>query len=162
MEVRGGPRDGHGTAAAACHQRAQGSCSPLLRKRKPAGGLLDKVHEVVPHTCHHGIMRGRLIPESCADAQIVTQMPPEEYAHVVKRLAQDLQDVPAALRQRIEKQHAVGRPRDLAWQRHLAAPDQPHSRDRPAGGPSHPPEALWAGRAPPCCRGTFARGGLNR
>jgi hypothetical protein len=42
-------------------------------------------------------------------------------------LAQDLQDMAAGLRQFIQKETPVVRPRRLARQRHLAAPDQPHS-----------------------------------
>ena len=44
---------------------------------------------------------------------------------LLQRLAQDLQDAAAKLREFILKEHPVVRERYLARQRHLAAPDQP-------------------------------------
>jgi hypothetical protein len=48
----------------------------------------------------------------------------------LERLAQDRQDVAAALRQPIEKQNTMVRKRPFARQLHLPGPDQPHVRDR--------------------------------
>jgi hypothetical protein len=47
---------------------------------------------------------------------------------VLERLAQDLQDVAAKLRQLIQEQHAMVRQRHLARQRHMVRADQPHVR----------------------------------
>jgi hypothetical protein len=46
------------------------------------------------------------------------------------RLAQDLQDMAAALRPCIQAGYAVGRPRHLARHGDVPAADQPHLRDR--------------------------------
>jgi hypothetical protein len=48
---------------------------------------------------------------------------------ILERLAQDLQDVAAALREFIQKEHAVVRPRHVAGHRHLPAADPPHIGD---------------------------------
>jgi hypothetical protein len=53
---------------------------------------------------------------------------------ILEGLAQDLQDVAAALRQFIQKEHPVVRPRHLAGQRHVAPADQADSRDRVVRG----------------------------
>jgi hypothetical protein len=52
---------------------------------------------------------------------------------LLKRLAQDLQDVAAELRQLIQKEHPMVRQRDLARHRHLSATDQPGVRDGVVG-----------------------------
>jgi len=49
---------------------------------------------------------------------------------ILEGLAQPLEDVAAKLRQFIEKENPMVRQRHVARQRHLAAPDQPHIRDR--------------------------------
>jgi hypothetical protein len=48
---------------------------------------------------------------------------------LLERLAQDVEDVAAELRQFIENEHAMVGERDVAGHRHLADPDQPHIRD---------------------------------
>jgi hypothetical protein len=49
---------------------------------------------------------------------------------LLERLAQDLQDVAAELRQLIQKENPVVRQRHFAWPRHLPATDQPSLRNR--------------------------------
>ncbi len=49
---------------------------------------------------------------------------------ILQRLAQDLEDMPPALRQFIEEEHAVVRQRHLARRGDVPAADQPHIRDR--------------------------------
>jgi hypothetical protein len=51
------------------------------------------------------------------------------YDTILKRLAQDLEDVAAALRQFIQEEHAVVCQRHVARPRHLSAADQPHIRE---------------------------------
>jgi hypothetical protein len=63
---------------------------------------------------------------------------------VLEGLASHLQDVAAARRQFIEKEHPMVRPRHLAGHRHVAAADQADIRDRVRRG------ATRAGRDP--CR----------
>jgi hypothetical protein len=53
---------------------------------------------------------------------------------LLKRLAQDLEDVTPELRECSEEEHAVVCPRHLCRQRHLTAADQPHLRNRMMGG----------------------------
>jgi hypothetical protein len=53
---------------------------------------------------------------------------------LLEGLTQDLQDVASELRQFIQPEHAVVRPRPLARQWHLAATDQPHIGNRVMGG----------------------------
>ena len=48
------------------------------------------------------------------------------YETLLERLPQHLQDMPAELRELIQKEHAIVGQRHLAWHRHLAATDQPH------------------------------------
>jgi hypothetical protein len=55
------------------------------------------------------------------------------YGTFLERLAQDLQDVPAKLRQLIEEEYPVVRQRDFPRNRHLAAADQPHVGDGGCG-----------------------------
>jgi hypothetical protein len=50
------------------------------------------------------------------------------YDTLLKRLAQDLEDMPPELRQFIEEEHAVVRQRHLARHGDVPAADQPHSR----------------------------------
>jgi hypothetical protein len=62
------------------------------------------------------------------------------YETLLQRLAQHFEHVAAELRQFVQKQDAVVRPRHLAWQGHLAAPDQADigdgvMRGRDTGGP---------------------------
>jgi hypothetical protein len=54
------------------------------------------------------------------------------------RLAQDLQDVAAARREFIQKEHAVVRQRHFAGHRHPPAADQPRIGDRVVGGATRP------------------------
>jgi hypothetical protein len=49
---------------------------------------------------------------------------------LLARLAQDLQDVAAELRQLIQKENPVVRQRHFAWPRHLPATDQPSLQNR--------------------------------
>jgi hypothetical protein len=53
---------------------------------------------------------------------------------ILEGLAQHLQGMAAELRQFIQKETPVVRPRRLARQRHLGAPDQRHIRDGMLGG----------------------------
>jgi hypothetical protein len=48
---------------------------------------------------------------------------------LLQRLAQDLEDMPPALRPFIQDEHAVGRPQSLARRGQVPAADQPHIRD---------------------------------
>jgi hypothetical protein len=48
---------------------------------------------------------------------------------ILERLAQDLQDMGAALREFIQEEHAVMGPRHLARHRHVAPTDPPHVRN---------------------------------
>jgi hypothetical protein len=52
------------------------------------------------------------------------------YDPIPERLAQDLQDVAAELRQLIQQEHPVVRQRHFAWPRHLPATDQPSLQNR--------------------------------
>jgi hypothetical protein len=57
------------------------------------------------------------------------------YESLLKRLAQDLQDLAAELRQLIQEEDAVVGPRHFTWHWHLAAADQPDIRDGLVGRP---------------------------
>jgi hypothetical protein len=67
---------------------------------------------------------------------------------LLKRLAQNLQDMAAALRPFIQKENAVVRQRHFAGHRHLPATDQPDIRNGVVGSAKRPrrPAALLAGR----------------
>jgi hypothetical protein len=56
------------------------------------------------------------------------------YDTLLERLAQDLQDMAAELRQLIQEEHAIMGQRHLARHRHVAPADPPHIRDRMMGG----------------------------
>jgi hypothetical protein len=56
------------------------------------------------------------------------------YDTLLKRLAKDFEDMAAARRPCIQQEHPMVRPRHVARHRHLAATDEPHSRDRVMGG----------------------------
>jgi hypothetical protein len=60
------------------------------------------------------------------------------YDTLLERLAQDLQDVAVELRQFIQQEHPVVRPRYVAGPRHLPPTDQPHIGDRVVGGAKRP------------------------
>ena len=55
-------------------------------------------------------------------------------AAVLKELAQDLQHMATALRQLIEEEHAMVRPRHLARRAEVPAADQAHVGDGEVGG----------------------------
>ena len=50
-----------------------------------------------------------------------------------ERLAQDLKDMAVERAQFIQKRHAVGGHRHVAWHRHVGSADQPHIRDSRVG-----------------------------
>jgi hypothetical protein len=52
------------------------------------------------------------------------------YDTILKRLAQDLEDMPPALRPCIQEEQAVVRPRHLARRGEVPAAEQPHIQDR--------------------------------
>jgi len=60
------------------------------------------------------------------------------YDTLLERLAQDLQDMAAALGQFIQAAHAVVGQRYLARRRHVAPADQPHIGDGVMGGATRP------------------------
>jgi hypothetical protein len=64
------------------------------------------------------------------------------YETLLKRLAQDLQDMAAALGPFIQKEHAMVGQRHFSRHRHVASADQPRIRDGMVG------RATWAGRDP--------------
>jgi hypothetical protein len=57
------------------------------------------------------------------------------YDTLLERLAQDLQDVAAELRERIQAEHAMMRQRHVARHRHLAPADRPDIQEAKIRGP---------------------------
>jgi hypothetical protein len=60
------------------------------------------------------------------------------YETIIERLAQDLEDMAAALGEFIQEAHAVVGQRHFARHRHVAAADQPHIGDGVMGGAKRP------------------------
>jgi hypothetical protein len=94
-------------------QHGGDACRPLMKATASPHALLDSTRIAKAASWLRSIEYGLLF---CSEV-------------VLKRLAQDLQDVTAKLRPCIQQQHPMVRQRHLPRQRHLAAPDPLHSGD---------------------------------